>query len=94
MLGVRTITVSSALQGSRWVPDDACRGSIRRDGCGDVKLFAAAGTLLGSGRIVQPSVVAIAGGILVGSSRFGGTVGRTVGLTLDFSDGEPIENGN
>ena len=52
-------------------------------GAGDVKLFAAAGTLLGSGRIVTAFLfVAIAGGILaVVIAIRRGRLGRTMGLT-------------
>ena len=51
-------------------------------GAGDVKLFAAAGTMLGSGRIVRAFLyVAIAGGVLaVAIAIRRGRLGRTVGM--------------
>ena len=51
-------------------------------GAGDVKLFAAAGTLLGSGRIVTAFLfVAIAGGVLaVVIAIRRGRLGRTMGM--------------
>jgi prepilin peptidase CpaA len=55
-------------------------------GAGDVKLFAAAGTLLGAGRMVEAFLfVAIAGGVLAlataaGRGRLGRTIERTAWL--------------
>lgn len=53
-------------------------------GAGDVKLFAAAGTLLGSGRMVPAFLcMAVAGGVLaLAIAWYRGRIGRTVKLAL------------
>ena len=53
-------------------------------GAGDVKLFAAAGTLLGSGRMVSAFLcMAVAGGLLaLAVAWYRGRMGRTVQLAL------------
>jgi len=55
-------------------------------GAGDVKLFAAAGTLLGSGRMVPAFIcMAIAGGVLaVAVAWYRGRIGRTMQLTASL----------
>ena len=82
-VGVNSITVTSALAGLAFgflmmLP----RHVFGATGAGDVKLFAAAGTLLGSGRIVTAFLyVAIAGGVLaVAIAMRRGRLGRTVGM--------------
>ena len=83
-IGINTVTVSSALAGLAFGFLMMLPGHVfGATGAGDVKLFAAAGTLLGSGRIVRAFLfVAIAGGVLalaVALKR--GRLGRTMGLT-------------
>ena len=83
-VGISGITVGSALAGLAFGFLMMLPGHVfGATGAGDVKLFAAAGTLLGSGRIVTAFMfVAIAGGILaviVAMRR--GRLGRTMGLT-------------
>jgi prepilin peptidase CpaA len=83
-VGISGITVTSALAGLAFGFLMMLPGHVfGATGAGDVKLFAAAGTLLGSGRIVTAFMfVAIAGGILaviVAMRR--GRLGRTMGLT-------------
>ena len=83
MIGVNTITVSSALAGLAFGFLMMLPGHVfGATGAGDVKLFAAAGTLLGSGRIVRAFLfVAIAGGVLaVAIAIRRGRLGRTMGL--------------
>ena len=55
-------------------------------GAGDVKLFAAAGTMLGSGRVVRAFLfVAIAGGVLaVAVALRRRRLGRTVGMAAQL----------
>ena len=82
-VGVNTITVTSALAGLAFGFLMMLPGHVfGATGAGDVKLFAAAGTLLGSGRIVSAFLyVAIAGGVLavvIAIQR--GRLGRTVGM--------------
>ena len=84
MFGISSITVTSALAGLgigflMMLPGHVFRAT----GAGDVKLFAAAGTLLGSGRVVTAFLfVAIAGGILAAVIAFRrGRLGRTMTLT-------------
>jgi prepilin peptidase CpaA len=84
IFGLSSITVTSALAGLgigflMMLPGHVFRAT----GAGDVKLFAAAGTLLGSGRIVTAFMfVAIAGGILaVAIALQRGRLKRTMGLT-------------
>jgi len=57
---------------------------IGATGAGDVKLFAAAGAVLGSGRMVDAFVcTAIAGGVLaIGVALWRGRLARTVAQTL------------
>lgn len=84
MVGLSSITVASALAGLAFGFLMMLPGHVfGATGAGDVKLFAAAGTLLGSGRIVTAFLfVAIAGGILaVAIAIRRGRFGRTVGLT-------------
>ena len=83
-VGVSSITVASALTGLAFGFLMMLPGHVfGATGAGDVKLFAAAGTLLGSGRIVKAFLfVAIAGGFLavvIAARR--GRLGRTMGLT-------------
>jgi prepilin peptidase CpaA len=58
-------------------------------GAGDVKLFAAAGSLLGAGRILPAFLfVAIAGGVLaIGVAWWRGRLGRTVKFTAQLCGG-------
>ena len=82
--GISSITVTSALAGLAFGFLMMLPGHVfGATGAGDVKLFAAAGTLLGSGRIVTAFLlVAIAGGILaVAIAIRRGRLGRTLGLT-------------
>jgi prepilin peptidase CpaA len=84
MYGISTITVTSALAGLAIGFLMMLPGHVfGATGAGDVKLFAAAGTLLGSGRIVTAFLlVVITGGVLaviVAIRR--GRLGRTMGLT-------------
>ena len=84
MLGISSITVTSALAGLVFAFLMMLPGHVfGATGAGDVKLFAAAGTLLGSGRVVTAFLyVAIAGGILaVVIAIRRGRFGRTMGLT-------------
>ena len=84
MFGISSITVTSALAGLAFGFLMMLPGHVfGATGAGDVKLFAAAGTLLGSGRIVTAfTFVAIAGGILaVVIAIRRGRLGRTMGLT-------------
>ena len=84
MFGFSSITVTSALAGLAIGFLMMLPGHVfRATGAGDVKLFAAAGTLLGSGRIVTAFMfVAIAGGILaVAIALHRGRLTRTMGLT-------------
>jgi prepilin peptidase CpaA len=83
-IGINTVTVSSALAGLAAGFLIMLPGHVfGATGAGDVKLFAAAGTLLGSGRIVRAFLfVAIAGGVLaVAVAVRRGRLGRTMGLT-------------
>ncbi len=82
-IGVNSITVTSALAGLAFGFLMMLPGHVfGATGAGDVKLFAAAGTLLGSGRIVTAFLyVAITGGVLalvIAIQR--GRLGRTVGM--------------
>ena len=82
-VGISGITVTSALTGLAFGFLMMLPGHVfGATGAGDVKLFAAAGTLLGSGRIVTAFLlVAITGGILAVVIAFRrGRLGRTVGL--------------
>jgi prepilin peptidase CpaA len=84
MFGISSITVTSALAGLAFGFLMMLPGHVfGATGAGDVKLFAAAGTLLGSGRIVTAFLfVAIAGGILaVVIAIRRGRLGRTMGMT-------------
>jgi len=84
MYGISNITVTSALAGLAIGFLIMLPGHVfGATGAGDVKLFAAAGTLLGSGRVVTAFLfVAIAGGILAAVIAFRrGRFGRTVKLT-------------
>lgn len=84
MFGISSITVTSALAGLAIGFLMMLPGHVfRATGAGDVKLFAAAGTLLGSGRVVTAFLfVAIAGGILAAVIAFQrGRLGRTMKLT-------------
>src|SRR5687767_2519001 len=84
VFGISSITVTSALAGLAIGFLMMLPGHVfRATGAGDVKLFAAAGTLLGSGRIVTAFLfVAIAGGILAAVIAFRrGRLGRTMKLT-------------
>jgi prepilin peptidase CpaA len=82
-VGISSITVGSALAGLAYGFLMMLPGHVfGATGAGDVKLFAAAGTMLGSGRIVRAFLfVAIAGGMLavVIAIRRGRLV-RTVGM--------------
>jgi prepilin peptidase CpaA len=83
-VGFSSITVSSAVAGLAFGFLMMLPGHVfGATGAGDVKLFAAAGTLLGSGRIVKAFLfVVIAGGILaVVIAIRRGRLGRTMGLT-------------
>ena len=83
-VGINSVTVSSALAGLAFGFLMMLPGHVfGATGAGDVKLFAAAGTLLGSGRIVRAFLfVAIAGGMLaVAVALRRGRLGRTMGLT-------------
>lgn len=83
IVGINSITVGSALAGLAFGFVMMLPGHVLgATGAGDVKLFAAAGTLLGSGRIVTAFLyVAIAGGILaVVIAIHRGRLGRTMGL--------------
>ena len=83
-VGISSITVGSALAGLALGFVMMLPGHVfGAMGAGDVKLFAAAGTLLGSGRIVRAFLfVAIAGGILaVVIAIRRRRLGRTMGLT-------------
>ena len=82
-VGISGITVTSALAGLAYGFLMMLPGHVfRATGAGDVKLFAAAGTLLGSGRIVRAFLfVAIAGGVLaVVIAIRRGRLRRTMGL--------------
>ena len=82
-IGISSITVTSALTGLAFGFLMMLPGHVfGATGAGDVKLFAAAGTLLGSGRIVRAFLfVAIAGGVLaVVIAIRRGRLGRTIGL--------------
>ncbi len=85
--GLGHITMASSLAGLVMGAAMMLPGHILgATGAGDVKLFAAAGTLLGSGRMVPAFVcVAIAGGALAlivawRRGRFGRTMQLTAGL--------------
>jgi prepilin peptidase CpaA len=81
--GISGITVTSALAGLAYGFLMMLPGHVfGATGAGDVKLFAAAGTLLGSGRIATAFLcVALAGGVLaVVIAMRRGRLGRTVGL--------------
>ena len=81
--GVSSIPVTSALAGLAFGFLMMLPGHVfGATGAGDVKLFAAAGTLLGSGRIVTAFLyVAIAGGLLaVAIAIQRGRLGRTVSM--------------
>lgn len=83
-VGISSITVMSALAGLGFGFLMMLPGHVfGATGAGDVKLFAAAGTLLGSGRIVTAFLfVAIAGGILaVVIALQRGRLKRTMTLT-------------
>ena len=83
-VGISGITVTSALAGLAFGFLMMLPGHVfGATGAGDVKLFAAAGTLLGSGRIVTAFLfVAITGGILaVVIALRRGRLGRTMGMT-------------
>ena len=82
-VGINTITVTSALAGLGLGFLMMLPGHVfGATGAGDVKLFAAAGTMLGSGRIVRAFVcVAIAGGVLAAAIAVRrGRLARTMGL--------------
>ena len=84
MIGFNSVTVTSALAGLAFGFLMMLPGHVfGATGAGDVKLFAAAGTLLGSGRIVTAFLfVAIAGGVLAVAIAFRrGRLGRTMGMT-------------
>lgn len=90
LFGFNSISVTSALAGLvigflMMLPGHVFRAT----GAGDVKLFAAAGTLLGSGRIFTAfALVAIAGGILaVAIAIQRGRLKRTIGLTAGLTAG-------
>ena len=91
MVGISSITVSSALAGLAFGFLMMLPGHVfGATGAGDVKLFAAAGTLLGSGRIVSAFLcVAIAGGILAVVIAFRRTAGDDG--TTSVSDGRKVE---
>jgi prepilin peptidase CpaA len=83
-VGFSSITVTSALAGLGCGFLMMLPGHVfGATGAGDVKLFAAAGTLLGSGRIVKAFLfVAIAGGLFAAAIAIRrGRLGRTMGLT-------------
>lgn len=83
-VGISSITVTSALAGLAIGFLMMLPGHVfGATGAGDVKLFAAAGTMLGSGRIVRAFLfVAIAGGVLaVAIAIRRGRLGRTMGMT-------------
>jgi prepilin peptidase CpaA len=83
-VGLSGITVTSALAGLAFGFLMMLPGHVfGATGAGDVKLFAAAGTLLGSGRIFTAFLfVAVAGGILAVAIAFRrGRLKRTMGLT-------------
>jgi prepilin peptidase CpaA len=87
MFGINTVTVPSALAGLAlgfvmMLPSHLFGAT----GAGDVKLFAAAGTLLGSGRILDAFLlVAVTGGVLAAIVAFRrGRLGRTLGLAARF----------
>ena len=87
IVGVSSVTVTSALAGLgigflMMLPGHVFRAT----GAGDVKLFAAAGTMLGSGRIGKAFLfVAIAGGLIALAVAFRrGRLGRTIGLTAQL----------
>jgi prepilin peptidase CpaA len=82
--GLSGVTLGSSLAGlaagfALMLPGHVFGGT----GAGDVKLFAAAGTLLGTGRIVPAFLfVAIAGGVLAVAIAVGrGRLTRTMALT-------------
>lgn len=82
-VGISGITVTSALAGLAYGFLMMLPGHVfGATGAGDVKLFAAAGTLLGSGRIATAFLfVALAGGVLaVVIAIRRGRLGRTMGL--------------
>ena len=82
-VGVSRITVTSALAGLAFGFLMMLPGHVLgATGAGDVKLFAAAGTLLGRGRMVTAFIcVAIAGGMLaVAIAIHRGRLVRTLGL--------------
>lgn len=82
-VGVSRITVTSALAGLVFGFLMMLPGHVLgATGAGDVKMFAAAGTLLGRGRMVTAFIcVAVAGGILaVAIATHRGRLGRTLGL--------------
>jgi prepilin peptidase CpaA len=82
-VGISGITVTSALAGLAFGFFMMLPGHVfGATGAGDVKLFAAAGTMLGSGRIVRAFLfVAIAGGMLaVAVAIRRGRLVRTVGM--------------
>lgn len=83
IVGVSSITVTSALAGLAFGFLMMLPGHVfGATGAGDVKLFAAAGTMLGSGRITTAFLfVAIAGGVLaVAVALRRGRLGRTMGM--------------
>lgn len=82
-IGLSTVTVSSAFAGLAFGFLMMLPGHVfGATGAGDVKLFAAAGTLLGRGRIVTAFIcVALAGGMLaVAIAVHRGRLVRTLGL--------------
>jgi len=82
--GVSRISLTSSLLGLTLGMALMLPGYIfRSTGAGDVKLFAAAGTVLGSGKILSAFLfVAIAGGVLaVGIAWHRGRLARTVKQT-------------
>jgi prepilin peptidase CpaA len=86
-VGVNSITVTSALAGLAYGFVMMLPGHVfGATGAGDVKLFAAAGTMLGSGRVVRAFLfVAIAGGVLaVVIALRRGRLGRTVGMAAQL----------
>ena len=83
VVGISSITVTSALAGLAFGFLMMLPGHVLgATGAGDVKLFAAAGTLLGRGRMVTAFIcVAIAGGMLaVAIAIHRGRLVRTMGL--------------
>lgn len=83
VVGVSSITVTSALAGLAFGFLMMLPGHVLgATGAGDVKLFAAAGTLLGRGRMITAFIcVAIAGGMLaVAIAIHRGRLVRTMGL--------------